>query len=539
MKILLLFALMLSLSVHASYKVALIKSSLGTKIKSVKKSTVVIPNGQRILLRSLPRILDEGPRSSKDLYQEYIVDDSALSPELKSLSTLSFFDKAIPGAELRNLVLQGPTANRINLTIVGDGYTLGEKEKFFADAMRTTKELFTGHTFASYLPLFNVFAVFVPSNTSGIGDGEPKDTALKLYRSPKGSKRAIIPGNAGAADAAIALAPATDFPILLANDNYYGGLGGEFAVSTSSVRSGMIVLRHELGHNFGSVGEEYDGGYVYAGANFSSSRDAHWSYWADSGYHANEVLNLGGEYMWQNLAGHSVKMNFTFPAPGPAGVPLFSASISSVGWETPNDVEIAIDGKPIRLQGDFHDDRNFYDLGPTNQLPQGIHVLTASENIHDGDNVLAYVRLYAHAPDYDFTPDRVGAYAVFNDSGLKMGYRPTHNSCLMRNMQTPNFCVVDKENMWLRFLDRIDLIDGVNFGADRNVWLRAPSLNGLNINWYKLENGRETELTEFRNRVQWKAPDNFSGMFKVRVFFSTPEVRKTSSRFKAEKDFTI
>ena len=78
----------------------------------------------------------------------------------------------IAGAEVRILVSQGPKENRINLTMVGDGYTLAERDKFFSDANRITHELFTGSTFASYLPLFNVYAVFSPSHESGITDGD-------------------------------------------------------------------------------------------------------------------------------------------------------------------------------------------------------------------------------------------------------------------------------------------------------------------------------------------------------------------------------
>lgn len=43
-----------------------------------------------------------------------------------------------------------------------------------------------------------------------------------------------------------------DYPSLIGNDNYYGGLGGEFVISTKSNRTGTVVLRHEMGHNFGN-----------------------------------------------------------------------------------------------------------------------------------------------------------------------------------------------------------------------------------------------------------------------------------------------
>ena len=43
----------------------------------------------------------------------------------------------------------------------------------------------------------------------------------------------------------------------------YGGLGGQFVIGTKSATTGTVVLRHEMGHNFINVGEEYDGGNVY------------------------------------------------------------------------------------------------------------------------------------------------------------------------------------------------------------------------------------------------------------------------------------
>lgn len=46
---------------------------------------------------------------------------------------------------------------------------------------------------------------------------------------------------------------ACDFPSLIANDPYYGGLGGEFTIATKSKTTGTLVLRHEMGHNFGYI----------------------------------------------------------------------------------------------------------------------------------------------------------------------------------------------------------------------------------------------------------------------------------------------
>lgn len=51
----------------------------------------------------------------------------------------------------------------------GDGYTLSERDRFFKDIRRLTSDMFNGTTFATTLPLFNIWAVFKPSKESGIG----------------------------------------------------------------------------------------------------------------------------------------------------------------------------------------------------------------------------------------------------------------------------------------------------------------------------------------------------------------------------------
>jgi hypothetical protein len=182
--------------------------------------------------------------------------------------------------EVVTLVDNGPSANRIDLVFMGDGYTQSERAKFFADIQRIVNDMFEGQTFASYLPLFNVHAVFRASAESGIGTGDrPRNTAYQLAREGD-TLRAIYMHNESAARASCNAAPDCDYPVVIGNDPYYGGLGGEFAISTSSVTSGTVVLRHELGHTIGEVGEEYDGG-GYFGANTSSSASSlKWRHWA-------------------------------------------------------------------------------------------------------------------------------------------------------------------------------------------------------------------------------------------------------------------
>ena len=488
------------------------------------------------VVQNLPYFLAESNTDSK-LNQSFLKETlkSELNTKenlfLKNLvQTKNLESKELKSVEVRSFVTDGPINNRIHLTILGDGYTESEKEKFFADAKRITDNLFTESTFDSYLPLFQVHAVFVASNESGLGDGSPKDTAFELYRTPKGSKRAIYPGNQSALERALAYAPKTDYPIVIANDDFYGGLGGRYAISTRSVKSGMIVLRHELGHNFGNVGEEYDGGQVYSGANSSSdARAEKWSHWRnDQSTYTSKLI--GGYYLWQNLKNNPYKTTFQTEPSETVGLEL-----STVGWSSPDDVTVTVNGQRIDLGGTYHNDRNFYIVDGLN-VNEKINTLEVKENIQDQDNVLATAYVYTYPKDYNFNESILASFSTYSESGRKT-FRPTHNSCIMRNMMVKHFCAVDQENMWHQFLKRMTLIDGLTQTADA-VQLTTPNLLGLTISWFNEDN---IELTFLRNNktISKKSIDGRAKKLKVEVELKTAEVRKYDQKFKTEKTISL
>ncbi|TYZ68751.1 hypothetical protein PybrP1_001087, partial [[Pythium] brassicae (nom. inval.)] len=168
----------------------------------------------------------------------------------------------LPAPVVKRIVDSGDPSNRIDVVFMGDGYTASEQAQFFADIQRLTNEMFTGDTFAQYLPLFNIWAAFVPSVQSGIGvDG----TELRgIYATNPGTARTICNGIGK---------DVCDFPALIGNDDYYGGLGGEFVITTKSTTSGTIALRHELGHNFGSTGA-YNRWYIKISVSGADTSDA-------------------------------------------------------------------------------------------------------------------------------------------------------------------------------------------------------------------------------------------------------------------------
>ncbi|CAG7729423.1 unnamed protein product, partial [Allacma fusca] len=99
--------------------------------------------------------------------------------------------------EVVKIVDGGDQANRIDVVFMGDGYQESERQEYFDDIARLTKEMFEGATFRSYLPLFNIWAIYEASVDSGIGyNSGPKNTPFQLYKDA-GTLRGIYPGNAG------------------------------------------------------------------------------------------------------------------------------------------------------------------------------------------------------------------------------------------------------------------------------------------------------------------------------------------------------
>jgi len=105
-------------------------------------------------------------------------------------------------------------------------------------------------------------------------------------------------------------------------------------------------------------------------------------------------------------------------------------------------------------------------------------------------------------------------------------------------MDVEHFCVVDQENMWIQFLNRISLIDSVA-KTDTEVKLTTQNIEGLDIKWYKRLGGDWIEEAALRGLKQW-AITNFESFedYKVVVEFTSDEVRKNHSAFKDEIEFS-
>lgn len=518
MKIL-IFCLLISQNVFAGYLV----KKLGQDVESVVKVNHKVK--EITLVKSLQEYISERDETNSKLYQEILYPEKLLpSSYQKFIKIQNKYQNN--ESEVKYLIKQGPFENRINISILGDGYTLFEKKKFFDDVDRIVKDLFREDTFKSYLPLFNIVAIYVPSNESGISDLITKDTVFSLYRSPKGSKRAIIPGNSIAIERALdSVDFPTHYPIIIANDDYYGGLGGRYAITTRSLNSGSMVLRHELGHNFSNVGEEYDGGQVYSGANFSRTKNVSWKHWLDNNLSVNNAKFLTGAYIWQNLTNNDYIEYFTF---NELEKHYFYIEISSVGWESNDDVKVLLDGKILDIEGVYTKDRSFFKTKKVIIEP-GMHELKIIDNNKDGNNVLAFANSKAYPIDYKFDQNIVGAFNVFDANQDQRGYRPTHKQCLMRDMRSKVFCPIDQENIWLQFLKQMSLIDEVVDLSQNEFEVKVPNIKNLEIRWYEKSFLSKKEIQKFRNLKKVDLSNFDKGTYLVEVTLNSQEIRKNSS----------
>ena len=110
----------------------------------------------------------------------------------------------------------------------------------------------------------------------------------------------------------------------------------------------------------------------------------------------------------------------------------------------------------------------------------------------------------------------------------------------MRNMRSKYFCKVDQENIWLRFLSKLSIIDSVVINQEtKRVKVNTLNLTGITLKWFKKIGRNYEEIEEFRDKTELELSRSETGSFKVDVEFNTLEIRKKSTYLKSSKTFDI
>lgn len=161
----------------------------------------------------------------------------------------------------------GPSEEKVDLLILGDGYTKDDMQKYRKDVTHFTDVLFGTTPFKERKKDFNIWSIEVESKESGIDIPDKniwKNNPLGTMYNTFGTPRYVLTEeNRRLRD--IAAAAPYDFITILFNDNRYGG-GGIFNLYatcyTQTDKAGMewqmdYVYVHEFGHSFGGLGDEY------------------------------------------------------------------------------------------------------------------------------------------------------------------------------------------------------------------------------------------------------------------------------------------
>jgi hypothetical protein len=159
------------------------------------------------------------------------------------------------------LLENGPPANRVDLLLLGDGYTEDERDKWHQDARRMADLFFATSPFRERRDDFNVWVIDTPSRQSGVArpsDGVHRRSALRVTYDAFGSERYVLAFDNARIREVAAAAP-YDALVLVVNGRKYGG-GGIFnlyATVASDNAFTPYVLVHEFGHSFAGLADEY------------------------------------------------------------------------------------------------------------------------------------------------------------------------------------------------------------------------------------------------------------------------------------------
>lgn len=170
--------------------------------------------------------------------------------------------------QVDTLYKTGPLDNRVNVVILGDGFTAQEMPQFADEARKFSDFLRAFDPYDRYRDYFNFFAIRTPSRESGVtnpgtaSDAYPdqpievKDTFFGVSFGEYNHRLVKITKNDVFAELMATHFPMHDLVIVLVNSKYYGGSGGGIAIYTLQEQADRVGV-HEVGHTLGQLADEY------------------------------------------------------------------------------------------------------------------------------------------------------------------------------------------------------------------------------------------------------------------------------------------
>lgn len=166
-----------------------------------------------------------------------------------------------PIEAIDNILVNGPANEKLDIVILGDGYSKAEMEKFRSDAKRLANTMMNAEPFKTRAKDINIRAVETPADESGVSRphfGINKRSPLSVRYSTFGSERyALSYENKTIRD--VASAVPYEFMVILINEKNYGG-GGIYNLYTTVCvdnKFSEYIMIHEMGHHMAALADEY------------------------------------------------------------------------------------------------------------------------------------------------------------------------------------------------------------------------------------------------------------------------------------------
>ncbi|MBI9053523.1 MAG: hypothetical protein JEY96_06875 [Bacteroidales bacterium] len=155
----------------------------------------------------------------------------------------------------------GAPQEKLDIVILGDGYSTEEMDKFIADAQRLSKVMLEAEPFNTRKNDINIWAVETPAQESGVSKPHPgvfKRTPLSAHYSSFDSERYVLSyDNKSLRN--VASAVPYEFMVILINEKTYGGGGIYNLYTTVAVdnKFSEYIMIHEMGHHMAGLADEY------------------------------------------------------------------------------------------------------------------------------------------------------------------------------------------------------------------------------------------------------------------------------------------
>ena len=155
----------------------------------------------------------------------------------------------------------GDPAQKVDLLILGDGYTAAEHETFVSRAKHLAEELLSTSPFKERRSDFNVWAIAPATALPGVSRPSThtyRDTPLGVSYDAFRSERYVLTSENKSMRRIASSAP-YDFVEILTNTETYGGGGiyGLYGTTSASSEWSTYVFVHEFGHHFAGLADEY------------------------------------------------------------------------------------------------------------------------------------------------------------------------------------------------------------------------------------------------------------------------------------------